>query len=207
MRFVLAILVLAAASTASAQGTFEGIVSHTSPPSPVSTIVSGTAGWTFQPTTVMTVTDLGCFNDIFLNNGGISIQVGLWTSGGLLLASNLITSASALINESRYESVTPVGLNAGQTYHIGAYSPGGSISVEVCGGGAGGTVSMGPDVSLGTTALGTTGFGFPPANPLEIGAAYLAPNFRERGVPEPSSALLLGLAALLFVARRRGQRL
>jgi len=113
--------VLAAAWTVRAQGTFEAIVGHDNP-SPVVTSIDATAGWTFQPTDWMQVMDLGCFNDLFLNNESLnSIQVGLWTSGGSLLASSLITRTSPLVNESRYEPlVNPVGIDVGQVYHIGA---------------------------------------------------------------------------------------
>jgi hypothetical protein len=203
MRLVLSVFVLAAAWTVRAQGTFEAIVSHDNP-SPVVTSTSATAGWTFQPTDWMAVMDLGCFDDIFLNNETInSIQVGLWTSGGALLASNLITRTSPIENESRYEPlVDPVGLEVGQVYHIGAYSPDGSMSIEVCGPSLGGTLTVSTNLFLQAAAQNAGSFGFPPEQAGTDGLAYLGPNFRW-GVPEPSSALLLGLAALLFAARRR----
>jgi hypothetical protein len=199
---MLAVAVLAAATTANAQGTFEGIVDHSSP-SPVYNLpTSGTLGWTFQATDWMEIRDLGCFNDLFLRYPELPyVQVGLWTSGGSLLASNVITAASTLFHDSRYESITPVGLVAGQTYHIGACSPELSIGIEVGGAGAGGSITMGTNLLLRATAKNDAGWGFPP-DVGETGSAYLAPNFRA-GVPEPSAALLLGLGALLFAVRRQ----
>jgi len=202
MKFLVSILVLAAGWTVRAQGTFEAIVSHANS-SPVVTSISATAGWTFQPTDWMQVMDLGCFNDLFLNNETLnSIQVGLWTSSGSLLASNLITRTSPLVNESRYEPLAdPVGLDVGQVYHVGAYSPDGSMSIEVCGPSVGGTITVSTNLFLRAPAQNAGGFGFPAEQTGNDGLAYLGPNFRW-GVPEPSSALLLGLAALLFAARR-----
>ncbi len=205
MRLFLSIALLAAAWTAGAQGTSEGIVSHFNPSPVTPPPISSTAGWSFQPTNFIALTQLGCFNDLFVNNSTIgSVQVGLWTSGGMLLASNLITRSSTLFNESRYESVTAVGLDAGQVYTIGAYSPDGPISIEICGGVAGGTVITGTNVLLRAPAINALGFGFPAEVAGQPGAAYLGPNFRYQGnIPEPAAGMLLGLGALILAARRR----
>ena len=205
MRLVFSALLLATAWTASAQGNYEGIVGHANP-SPVVTDVNATVGWTFQPLSWMAVTNLGCFDALFTSNPGIeSVQVGLWTDAGSLLASSVITPSSILFNESRYVSIEPVSLDVGQTYHIGAYgldTLDGFTSVEVCGPAIGGSVSTSTNIALRATAKNSAGFGFPAEGAGTEGLAYLAPNFRW-GIPEPSSALLLGLAAVLFAARRR----
>jgi len=133
----------------------------------------------------------------------------LWNTGGVLLASSLIKRSSALTNESSYVSINPVPLDPNQTYHIGAWSLD-ELSVEICGGGAGGTNFMGAYLRLGAAAKSTVPAGL--SFPLEMagtgGAAYLAPNFRyDDRVPEPASAFLLGLGALIVAARCRRQRL
>jgi len=207
MRFLLATAALAAAWTASAQGTFEAIVSHANPTPVFEPVDRATVGWTFQPTNFIEVTDLGCFDYLFAPLPPETvIQVGLWTSGGSLLASSFIATSSALTNESRYVSITPVTLDPSQTYHVGAYFPGGLLSVEACGGGVGGSVFMGTSLLLRGAARNNDhdGFGFPPGIPNTGGGAYLAPNFRYRdGIPEPSSWLLLGLGGLFLAARRK----
>jgi hypothetical protein len=204
MKFLFGIVALATAWTAAAQGTSEAIVGHSNP-SPVVTTTSGTVGWTFQPAISITVTHLGCFDDLFINTGSINtIWVELWRSDGFLLASNSITRGSVLLNQSRYESILPVPLDPGQVYNIGAYSPDGSFSVEVCGGGAGGSVSVSPEIYLRAAAINTNGFGFPAEVPSTGGSAYLGPNFQYQGrIPEPSSGLLLAFGALLLAFRRR----
>lgn len=208
MRFLLSSVALAIAWTAGAQGTSEAIVSHFNP-SPVVTTVSSTAGWTFQPVTTITVTELGCFDDLFINTPtATAIWVGLWAANGSLLASNSITPSSALFNQTRYESITPVALAAGQVYNVGVYSPDGAVSMEVCGPSLGGTVSAGPEVTLRAAALNTNTvvLAFPPEVPGTSGLAYLGPNFQYQGrVPEPSSWALLGAGALLLAARRRAR--
>ena len=205
MRVLLTTAALAVAWTAGAQGTseFEAIRSHTNS-IPVVTSVRSTAGWTFQPTNFITVFQLGCFNDVFLTNQNLTaIQVGLWTHGGSLLASNSVTSGSLLFDQTRYESVTPVALTPGQLYHIGAYSLDGEIGVEVCGQGVGGFVATDPGFAVGASAINVAGFGYPPEVAGTGGLLYLVPNVRYRPTPEPSSVLLLALGALLLAGRRR----
>jgi hypothetical protein len=219
MRFLLSVLlsvaVLAVVWTAGAQGTSEAISGYSNASAG---LVSGTAGWSFAIDTAITVTELGCLADFFSNNNGATqIQVGLWgiTNGSTisLLASNTITSSSTLFNQSRYQSVTPVLLNPG-TYSVGVYYSGGAYSLDAAGTAFSdppfliSTVTNSPDLALVGIALNSGGFSSPTLETGTAGNAYLGPNFQFQGgapIPEPSSCLLLSLAALLLAARRRCQ--
>src|SRR5436190_23695346 len=71
--------------------------------------VTGTSGWSFQPLTAISVTSLGGLdNALSMNTGPFSI--GLWASDGTLLASNLVSLSSPLVNQTHYEAITPVNL-------------------------------------------------------------------------------------------------
>ncbi len=201
MRLLLQILALAVAGAANAQGTFEAIVVNFS--SDTALFMQGTAGWTFQPTTNISVTELGAFN--YLLSGQDAIPVGIWTAGGTLIASNSITTNSPVLNQTRYQSITPVPLNPGQTYHIGAFVNG-VISPNILGNGLG-DFAPGPGILIGGYAVGTNGFSFP--SPIPGGAGYIlqAPNFRYTGnVPEPAAFAFLCLGTLALVLWPAGRR-
>src|SRR5436309_11616751 len=119
---VVSVALVLVAAVARGQGTYEGIVNYSQ--STAGTL-AGTAGWTFSPDQGIMVTALGIFNYV-INAQGPTI-VGLWNSAGALLASNLVTGASSLENLTRYESISPVLLAAGQVYSIGAYSESGTL--------------------------------------------------------------------------------
>jgi hypothetical protein len=206
MRFLFSIAMLAAVWTAGAQGT-SAIQGYDNPSSG---LFSSTAGWSFQPATNLTVTQLGCLANFFINNPEASqVQVGLWSVGGSLLASNSITLGSSNIDQSRYESVTPVQLSFGNTYLIGAYSSIVPFRLDSVVPGFGGSVAPSRDILSLTSAEGISGFAIPSggANGGVANGAFLGPNFRyDGGIPEPSSTLLLGLGGLLLAARRGKQR-
>lgn len=199
--FSLAALVVACA--AFAQGTSQAILGYTNSVSAFNP-AGMTAGWTFQPAVPLTVTNLGCFANVFLNNGSVaSVRVGLWAPNGSLLASNTITPGSVLFDQTRYESIAPVQVFPGQTYALGVFYFD-DITLDLANSFVGGIVQVSPEIQSLTVASGTGGFTAPlPETGLPIGA-YLGPNFRYDGrVPEPSSWLLLGLGGLLLAARRK----
>ena len=202
MKKLLSLAVLAATWTACAQGTFEAIQSYVYE---VSGSVTATAGWTFQTTTPLSATSLGCFADVFVNNTTVNaIQVGLWAPDGSLLASNTVTPSSTLFDQTRYVSITPVLLNPGQLYHVGIFYGGGTLGLDIPGSSIGGSVSNSPAIQVGALALSSSGFSFPAEQSGTGGSIYGGPNFRyQKGVPEPSSWLLLGLGGALLAARLR----
>src|ERR1035437_7538576 len=104
MKKLLSLAMLAATWTAFAQGTFEAIQSYDYN---ITGSVNATAGWTFQTTNFLSVTSLGCFADVFVNNATVnSIQVGLWAPDGSLLASSTVTPSSTLFDQTRSEEHT-----------------------------------------------------------------------------------------------------
>jgi hypothetical protein len=201
MKILLSLAALVAAVTAFAQGTSQAILGYTNSVSV--RIDSITAGWTFEPATPLTVTNLGCFAKVFNDNPVPSVRIGLWAPNGSLLASSTITPGSTLFDQSRYESIAPVQVFPGQTYALGLLYFG-DLGLDVANSFAGGVVQVSPEIKSVTVASGTGGFTAPlPETGSPIGA-YLGPNFRYDGrVPEPSSWLLLGLGGLLLAARRK----
>jgi hypothetical protein len=177
MKLLLSMAVLVATcSAALPQGTSEAILGYTDN---FSAFIDTTAGWTFQTTQNLSVSELGCFAKVFNDNPTVtSIQVGLWDNSGLLLASTTITPASELRDLTRYEAVIPVSLAPGQTYHLGVYYSGGGIGLDVAGAVAGGSVSTAAEIQLAATALASTGFAFPAEQAGTAGSIYAGPNFR-----------------------------
>ena len=200
MRLLLSIAAVATAWTAAAQGTLQTAIRGYTNEIPAQ--VYGTAGGTFQ-TGFITVTELGCFDYVFAQNAGSVIEVGLWDANGTLLASSTITPTSPLVDQARYESITPVYLDPGKLYHLGAYSPNGSISLSIAAPSLGGVIDTAPEITL-VAAASSTGFSSPAEIPNTSGAFYLGANFRfEDRVPEPSSLLLLGLGGLFLLTRQK----
>jgi hypothetical protein len=205
MKLLFSIATLLTAWTGFSQGTTEAIFSYDKSIS--GGPFDGAAGWTFQMNSNERALYLGCFAKVFDIYPTASIQVGLWSDSGSLLASSVITSSSPLENATRYESITPVALDPGQIYHLGAYY-GGALNgfyLDVAGAAAGGSISNSPAIQLRGAASALSGFSFPAEETGALGSIYAGPNFRY-GIPEPSSGLLVVLGGLLLAARRNVRR-
>jgi len=167
--------------------------------------VVGTSGWTFQPLSPISVTSLGVF-DYILNPSAQNqslMSVGLWDNAGTLLASNSVTASSPLLNQSRYEPITPVTLSPGLTYHLGAYYPSAGLTVLLAAApGNGGSVSMAPGIQIGTAVSDPSGFAYPNTAQGGPGAAFLVPNFQFTQVPEPAAGIFLMLGGLALGSRK-----
>ena len=89
-----------------------------------------------------------------------------------------ITPASILFDQTRYESITPVALDPGQTYHLGVYYSGGGIGLDVAGPRLVARCLPRRRLSVGRHGLSNAGFAFPPEVAGTAGSIYAGPNFR-----------------------------
>ena len=182
MKLLLSITALAAACAAAlAQPGLEAVRGYSDN---FSAFVTTTAGWTFQTSKPVTVTALGCFADVFVNNPIVSlIQVGLWDDSGSLVASNSISSDSPLYGQTRYKPVAEVTLASGRIYHLGAYNPEGTLGLDVAGVVAGGVVTTSAEIILRGAALAAAGFSSPAELTGTTGSLYAGPNFLFQAQP------------------------
>ena len=169
--------------------------------------IDGTAGWSFKPTTGISVTSLGVFQDVITSQSPLT--VGLWAQNGTLLASATVTSSDPQFDLSVYQSITPVTLTAGLTYYLGAYSASGSIFDAPAENPPGGSATTSPEIQLGTAVWATNGVStFPNTVVGPPGSAILVPNFEFSTVPEPAvgALLVLGGSILGWEGLRRNRK-
>lgn len=149
------------------------------------------------------VTNLGVWRDN--DAGGLqqAHQVGIWDlSTATLVTSATVDNTGSLIGDHYYAAVSPVVLNAGTTYVIGAtYWTGGLdgyISNPT-------TLTLDSGVTvLGSVAPATANLGFVMPTGFTAGArGRHGPNFITAPVPEPATLAVVGFGALAMIRRRK----
>jgi hypothetical protein len=166
-----------------------------------------TLGFEFTANTALNVTALGLFDD---SQDGMAErhEIGLFDSGGTLLASTILGAGTAapLTNQFRYADIAPVTLTAGQNYRIGAVFASGADPLIFPG--AASNFATDPGV---TFVAARFAFGSTLADPTISGGdlpSYFGPNFKigTSAVPEPGTYALiasLGLSGIGVLARRK----
>jgi hypothetical protein len=135
------------------------------------------------------------------------IPVGLFDSGGNLLASMTIPSGTTatLLNGFRYVPITPVDLLAGNTYTLAAYYSSSDADNLHDQGGAPSTSSDFTNYLGAFTGSNTVGsLSFPTGH--TNGTAYVGPNFEYSSVPEPMTSLMMLSGLAVLAARTLGRR-
>lgn len=133
-------------------------------------------------------------------------EVGLWTTGGTLLASTTVSSSDTLVGNFNYASITPVALTAGLDYIVGGVDGSNGFYYDT-------TATTDPRISYVANEFTApnTGFGFPTySQSPSFDDGYFGGSFSIGSsvvsTPEPSTmlvALVGSLAGTAYLWRRR----
>lgn len=165
-----------------------------------------TAGWTFTVISPIKINGLAVF-DWQPAGLGNPHQVGLWDSGGTLLASATVTSASTPIASASsfgdwfVASVSPVVLTPGG-YVVGAFFYRGDQTDAFL---ANATAVTMPQVAFDGSGL-ASGWARPGSPLPAYDDGFFGASFTADPVPEPSTLLLLGVGLLAAGRRLRSIR-
>lgn len=159
-----------------------------------------TLGFNFTTNQAITVTHLGLFDDS-LDGLVDRHEIGLWDSGGNLLASGFIGAGTVapLTNQFRYISIAPVNLTSGQQYSIGALYETGADALIFPGDAT--NFATDPAITFDSSAFAFGGALSFPGGSVGADPAYFGPNFRftpTAVIPEPTT-LAGGLLAVALL--------
>jgi hypothetical protein len=158
----------------------------------IGTIGGGPAdvGWEFSVNRQLLVTALGFWDPSSVTPLHENHEVGIWDLSGNLLADGTVLTTSPFTGAFRYASVSPVLLDAGQSYRIAAFvAPGEADLFQF------GTVTIGANPAItvvrGVSTFAGQGFVFPTA--VFGGNGIFGPNFQAEVIPEPATMILVGI--------------
>jgi hypothetical protein len=159
------------------------------------------AGYAFMPVEPVSICSLG-FSGYDVNR--YSYVVSLFSADGKELVSATITTQNAYYNQTYYQDITPVTLNAGSVYYIGAMAPDNNYTwtgYEI--GPASGTYNVDPEIAYLNGAAGFMGPGGSVPG-ISLGQVYaINSNFRFLTIPEPSVLALLACGAAGCFLRKK----
>ncbi|MEO7411667.1 MAG: PEPxxWA-CTERM sorting domain-containing protein [Sphingomicrobium sp.] len=157
-----------------------------------------TLGFAFSLSEATTINGLGYWTGGTLT----SHQVGIWSTGGTLLASGTVSAADPLLGNYRYDSIAPLLLGAGN-YVIGGEFFSGLFPSDLAG------VTTASNFTWIGDRQVQGGFAFPTEAYLTYGNQGIAlVNFsiaQTNAVPEPATwaMMLIGFGAIGVSMRRR----
>ncbi|BDC51957.1 hypothetical protein F183_A42720 [Bryobacterales bacterium F-183] len=158
-------------------------------------------GFEFTLNNSVTVTSLGFFAD----GGVFSVphEVGIFSVAGNLLVSTTVSNSDPLEAGFRYRAIAPLALGPGNYVISGTTGPDQYLYDPA-------VFSTAPEVTYVTDRyVASSSLDFP-VEGTSVNRGYFGPNFKfstaSVGVPEPSSALALGIGVLLCARLRRAGR-
>jgi hypothetical protein len=156
--------------------------------------VNTTRGWAFTVSARIVVEQLGFWDEAGTAGLAEAHPIGVWSNDGTLLTSATVPAGTAAPLEGtfRWIATSPVVLQPGTTYVIGAYWTAGSLDFRLQGGT---NVVFDPRVTLTDgRSVNTTGLTFPSfaGAPIELNA-----NFKATTAPEIPALPRLGAIALV----------
>ncbi|MEN8165126.1 MAG: DUF4082 domain-containing protein [Acidobacteriota bacterium] len=143
-------------------------------------------GYRFTVTTALNISSLGVWNNDSNGDGpGLtaSHQVGVWDGSQALLASATVDPSGIVVGDWIYTDITPVTLNPGETYTIGAMYLSGDLDSYISSASSMTTV---PEITFGGAVYpfeGELGFVYPTEDSGPTSYGRFGPNFLITDIP------------------------